>query len=436
MLESAKFIIEKTINPAKELYRTTKDLDESILSLNEKEKIEKIYNQTVASEIVLSRFKKTGDIYKYLLKSIDINSGETKEQMNKLNLIPFEDIMEKFESYYKSELDDVTSIYDLIIDDVYSTWDFIFLADVYRTQSPGILGVANPDNRIKAVIARGNFKEDKHTYNNEYLADDRSKIKYYLIRGNHKYNSYITEMKLNIYFFETIGTNQQLFKGIYELESYDTDNNYVILNRKILDSTPGDNFLKEIEVKKEYRDRFKQGSMSTNGSGGHSKTGQYKKEAGDRAELIVSNYLKLKNIENELLTSTDKLHHYDIKIKSGINLEVKNITNNKSFYLSESQIKEYRSNNTRLCFVDIKKNQHLIYISKPYEETKELKELIKDYLELKLYSIKKYNGRLRVDSVEMGIVKPDNQLIGDLYEDFTLINQLSRKQIIEILSND
>lgn len=435
MLRAARFIIEETIKPAKELYEATKDLDESIIPLSEKEKIEKIYYQTVASEIVISRFKKTGDLHQYLLKSIKSNPGETKEQMNKLNLIPFEDVLDEFEERYKNQLTDFSSVNELIVDDVYTTWDFIFLGGVYRPQSPGILGALDPNNEVTSVIARGNFQEEQ-TYNNEYLTPDGSKIKYYLIKGNHKYNRYITKDKMPVYFFETIGANQQLFKGIYALASYDADNNYVVLKRQGIKPPKDAISPLEKQVEKTYREKFKPRVAGARGSGGHSKIGQYKKEAGDRAELIVSDYLSLRNIENELIASSNELHHYDIKIKDMVNLEVKNITNSKSFYLSESQIKEYEMNNTRLCFVDSKEDHSLIYISKPYEETKELKKLIQDYLALKTYSIEKYHGRLRVDSVEIGIIKPDNKLIDDLYEDFRLINSLSRREILAFLAKN
>lgn len=434
MLESARFVIDKTIQPAKDLYELTKDLDHSVISLREKEIIKKIYDQTVASEIVISRFKKTGDLHKYLQKSIESSDGKTKEQMNKLNLIPFEDILDEFEDCFKDQLNEFTTVDELILGDLYTTWDFVFLADVYRTQSPGILGVYNSKNDLTAVIARGNFKENNQTYNNEYLMHDKSKIKYYLIKGNHKFNRYITEQKKDVYFFETIGRNQQVFKGVYELDDYNAENNYIILNKRDSKSpkNKGNNTKKKIE--KSYRSKFKPFSNDGQGRGGSRKSGEYKEKAGDRAEQIVSDYLNLKNIENDLMTETHDVHRFDIRINNLANLEVKNITNNSSFYLSNSQIVEYQSDRTRLCFVDIQKKDNLIYISKPYEKTVELKKLIKDYLELKSYSIKKYNGRLRVDSIEIGIITPDNHLIKDLYEDFILMNSLSRQEILDVLS--
>ena len=82
-----------------------------------------------------------------------------------------------------------------------------------------------------------------------------------------------------------------------------------------------------------------------------------------------------------------------------------------------------------------KYNVDLIYISKPYKETKELKNIFAEYSELKKYSIEKYNGRLRIDSIEIGIIKPEKNIIDDLYKDFVLINNLSRKELIDFLSN-
>src|SRR5699024_2127071 len=83
--------------------------------------------------------------------------------------------------------------------------------------------------------------------------------------------------------------------------------------------------------------------------------------------------------------------------------------------LSDSQIYELKTNNTRLCLVDIQKENQFIYISKPYLETIELKKILCEHLELKKYAIEKYKGRLRIDSIVIGIIDPKNSN-RDLYQ--------------------
>jgi len=181
---------------------------------------------------------------------------------------------------------------------------------------------------------------------------------------------------------------------------------------------------------KQYRKPFK---VSQKTSGGHSKIGQLKKESGLEAEKIVSEFLRSKNIDHKLNSAQSKIHRYDIEIKELVNIEVKNISNNKSFYLSDSQIYELKTNNTRLCLVDIRKENEFIYISKPYLETIELKRILCEQLELKKYALEKYKGRLRIDSIEIGIIDPKNSN-RDLYQDFELVNSYSKKDLKKYLN--
>lgn len=61
--------------------------------------------------------------------------------MHSLNLVPFEDIIEEFEAEFGDELENYSQLKDLVIGDLYTTWDFIFLSETYKTQTTGILGV-------------------------------------------------------------------------------------------------------------------------------------------------------------------------------------------------------------------------------------------------------------------------------------------------------
>lgn len=433
MLKSARFVIEKTINPAIELYEKTKNLNEILIDQERFEIIKKIRDQSNASRIVISRFKKTGDLYNYLKKSIDTSDGKTQKYMRILQLTPFEAIMDEFVLKFKNEINEYSEETDLVIGEVYTTFDFVFLAKMYRTQVTRILSLTNTENEVYAVIARGGFNEVNQEYENQYLEPDKSRIKYYLIKGNHKYNKLITEKKLEIYFFETIGPNQQKFLGVYNLESHSPKDNFVVLRRvRNKGTSKKENKSKKLNLKnhKKYRRKFR---ITDKRASGHANIGRLKVKVGEKGEIVVSDFLNLKNISNEIISNGNKAHKYDIKVENLYNLEVKNITSSKGFYLSDSQIFEYRDGNTRICLVDVHNDTELIYISKSYEDTIELKRILSQILELKEYSIKESKGILRIDSVEIGLVEPVNEVFGDIYEDFVLINTLTRQEIISHL---
>src|SRR5699024_639297 len=235
--EASKFVIDKTINPAIELYNNSLNV-KSVLSEEDLEEIKQIRDQSSASKVIITRFKKTGDLYLYLKKSIETSDGKTKNLMNKFNLTPYEDILDDFENKFKEEINDYSELNELVIGDVYTTYDFVFLAGLYRAHVHGILGVKDYNNETQAVIVgveleKINEKENiKKKYKNEYLSNDKSKIKYYLISGRHKYNRFITQDNLDVYFFETIDSNKQEFIGVFELKSFNEENNYVILQEK------------------------------------------------------------------------------------------------------------------------------------------------------------------------------------------------------------
>src|SRR5699024_10471806 len=137
MIEASKFVIDKTINPAIELYNNLLNV-KSALSEKDLEEIKQIRDQSSASKIIISRFKKTGDLYFYLKKSIETSDGKTKKLMNKFNLIPYEDILDDFENKFKEEINDYSELKELVIGNIYTTYDFIFLAGSHRTQVPRV----------------------------------------------------------------------------------------------------------------------------------------------------------------------------------------------------------------------------------------------------------------------------------------------------------
>src|SRR5690625_6463985 len=111
-------------------------------------------DQLSAFKVIITRFKKTGDFYLYLKKSIETSDGKTKNLMNKFNLTPYEDILDDFENKFKEEINDYSELNELVIGDVYTTYDFVFLAGFYRAQVHGIFGVKYYNNEIQFIINR------------------------------------------------------------------------------------------------------------------------------------------------------------------------------------------------------------------------------------------------------------------------------------------
>ena len=95
--------------------------------------------------------------------------------------------------------------------------------------------------------------------------------------------------------------------------------------------------------------------------------------------MAVIELLSRKNILCEDI-STNSKYNFDILVKNNSNnigLEVKNISNGV-FYMSNTEIEEFRENKTRLCFVEIKNNEKKVFISKEYNETTALKKILNE----------------------------------------------------------
>ncbi len=433
MMRAARFVIDETITPAIERYNNSKSLVPFVITEEKFLEIKHVKDITTNAKTIVSQFKKTGDLYKYLKNITSGSSSVVENLIRSLGLKPFEDIIEEFESEFSEDLEDCTQLEDLIIGDFYTTWDLVFLSGIYRTQIPGILKVCDDNNNPISVIARGSFSEHEHEheYNNQYLVEDGSRVKYYLIKGNHKYNNLITELHLYTYLFETIGPNRQIFKGVYVLESFNRNENYVILKRKNVNNA-SPQITSNIEHHFGYRNRYK---ISERTSGGKSSAGRQKEISGNRAENAVSEFLHLKNITHTIISESKTSHKFDIRVDGLTNLEVKNVSNIKGFYLSDSQMKELENSNTRLCLVEIIGEESFIYISKPYSEIMVLDKIFSDIKDLKDNTISKYNGRFRIDSIEIGLIKPEAGIIEDFGKDFKFMNNLSQSQIISFLQD-
>src|SRR5699024_2072884 len=85
MIEASKFVIDKTINPAIELYNNSLNV-KSVLSEEDLEEIKQIRDQSSASKVIITRFKKTSEHYIYLKKNIKKRDGRTKKHIKKLKV--------------------------------------------------------------------------------------------------------------------------------------------------------------------------------------------------------------------------------------------------------------------------------------------------------------------------------------------------------------
>lgn len=428
MLKSARFVIEKTITPVIDKYKEVKDLGPDIINEERLKVIKHTKDQAVSARTVISQFKKTGDLYKYLQSSISYKRGETESIMHSLKLTPFEDIMDEFKTKFSKDLYDCSSLQELIVENLYSTYDFIFLAGIYRTQTPAMLSIKDVDNNIVAVIARGSFENDSSESLNKYLEEDQSRIQYNFTGWKKEYFNSLVENQINVHFFEKIGQNKEVFKGVYKLETFDKANSYLTLKRE--DYQPK-KIKPSVDYKFNYRKKYKLGKRT---SGGHSGIGKLKEASGAKAENIVFDFLNLQNINCKLMSSENNSHNYDIKIDNFTNLEVKNISNLKGFYLSNSEIQEFKNGDTRICLVDIQENDELILISKPYHESITLKTIFKDLLEIRENTIQNYNGKYKIDSIEIGLIEPESGIIDDIYKDFLVMNNLSQNEIKNYLN--
>lgn len=422
MIESALFLIERTITPIVNAYNEYKK-DKTNMKYTDgyADDLKKLNAIAVSARIILENMKYTGNILDYLSKNT--TSAEVKNLFLKHNFSPYEENIEKFRKEFTNELEQRFTVTDLIQNEVYTTWDFIFLAGFYSTQTPGILPVKNQDGEVVAVVARGRF-EGNQIYNNIYL--DNEEVKYYLIKGNHKYNDYILKDKVPIYLFETIGSNQQKYKGRYLLKNLN-DLDSIILEKDLKVVSNNNTVVNSPKIK--GRRRFRKNSGKKNP--GSDESSDNKRRAGDRAEVIFKELLTQKNIEYKD-TSKLKKYNFDVLVQNNeksIGIEVKNISNG-IFYMSRTEMAEYIENKTRLCFVDVAEGKKQIFISNKYEDSRTLKYIISKVNMIKEEVLDKHVGLFKISDIEIAIVN-DNEL--DFNDDFTYVVDYKKTELLELL---
>src|SRR5690554_4686993 len=98
MIESAMYVIEKTTDPVINYYDQNKKNHR--MSDSQLEILEKLNNNAKNAKAMLSRFKRTGDVYKYLKAIIGTKNDEVATNFRRFGLVPFEDIIDEFEKKF------------------------------------------------------------------------------------------------------------------------------------------------------------------------------------------------------------------------------------------------------------------------------------------------------------------------------------------------
>lgn len=423
MLNSADYVLRTTTNPVIDYYNRNKYNPE--INAQYMDEIKKLYGNASNARTVVSNFKKTGDLYKYLKSIVNGNKESTAASFRKYGFIPFEDIIDEFEDKFRLELSNFTKLNELELDKNYSTWDVIFLANIYRAQSFGIQTVKDENQNVRAVVVRGTFDSSMNNYANKWINDNE--LLYHLIgensNSNNINNDHLISGKFPIYIFETVGSNQHIFKGVFKFQDYykkthtarltrieykpDETNKPLVSHQKYSLPTT-ETFIKQVD---------KRDSLTA----GTHKTLENKKRSGQKAENYVLGFLLDKGFSASDVANKAE-YHYDIHINDlDIGLEVKNIVNGY-FYISENEIRQLEKNATRLCFVD----DDNILISKKYSEVKLLVRIFDDLRSIDGYVIDKYKGVYQVSDIKIGIDIASAEV---LIFDFTKIDNMTIEDI-------
>lgn len=278
--EAIRFILNEVIEPA----------------LSSKRLEKKYKNKVQHSKNLIKKFRKTGDIYKYLKRFENSHGNNNDELYNALKnagLKTFEDIYPIFKEKFKYKLADVTIIDDFIIGEKYSSFDIAFFAEVYAVQQGIYLIGDAPDYQaifIKATLEAGD-------YPNEWIRENKE-LKYYMyaLNGNYdpgyKYNdAFINSDDIPIYVFTKEGKVCTL-NGIYKYLEYITeyDDKKWFRLRKINSIDTGSSMTKE-EYENELSKKVKEAKELTEiNIDEENKEQKIGNENPEKIQVIVSEY--------------------------------------------------------------------------------------------------------------------------------------------------
>ncbi len=186
----------------------------------------KIIDQAKATKTWIPTFKKIGDLYNYLKRSIDVKGNNNiKVELHKNGLKAFEDIIKNFEVKYHNYLDDKLQLNDFILGEIYSAYDISAYTGNFNIQS-GIYLNKDNNEKIKSIFIKATLESGE--YQNEWIEENK-RIKYYMqsrknkktgkikFDENHQVNSAIIKSNnIPIYLFIKLKKNEYKFVGNYE----------------------------------------------------------------------------------------------------------------------------------------------------------------------------------------------------------------------------
>jgi len=187
-------------------------------ALNSPDLDQKIKNKVQNSKTLISKFRKPGDLYKYLERfKTSHGGGEDVYNTFKQNgLETFEDFVGVFEEYAGNDIEDVTVLDDFIIGEKYSSYDIAIFARTYNVQT-GIYLIGKEPN-YKAIFIKATLQGGK--YPNKWIKG-KDELKYYMysLKGNfdpaYKVNQAIIDSEnIPIYVFIKEGTECTL-EGLF-----------------------------------------------------------------------------------------------------------------------------------------------------------------------------------------------------------------------------
>ncbi|MDF2534444.1 MAG: nuclease [Bacillales bacterium] len=145
-----------------------------------------IKNSIQRSKTLVNRMRKTGDLYLYLKrfdKAPDASNKKVYEEMKKLGLRTYEDLLSDFEERFSNDFDDITTLNDFVIGQKYTSWDIAIFSKTYDVQSGIYIIPGKPRN--KAIFIKATLKNGK--YPNEWI-EDGEELKYYLYSLRDKFD--------------------------------------------------------------------------------------------------------------------------------------------------------------------------------------------------------------------------------------------------------
>jgi len=190
-------------------------------ALNHRDVSNDIKNKVRQSKIIVSQFRRVGDLYLYLQRFTMMTQPHLKkvyDELKKHDLLTYEDIVREFESKFADYLNQTTTPNELYVGNIYTAWDISILARKYNVQSGIYLLGTKP--YYQAILVKAVMEGGK--YPNEWIVPGQE-LKYYFHSRKddfsiiHKFNqAVIHSQNTPIYVFIKEGENRYTYSGIFK----------------------------------------------------------------------------------------------------------------------------------------------------------------------------------------------------------------------------